>query len=114
MEILQEITVWDNIKIPNHSYALNMAGKMVAYRKVGEKDWFVFNRPLNFDKRRRKFSKITDAKTIAYFSKFEARPVGAVVYKSSNGNEYVIHDGKCTCPGFKFRSKCKHVNSSQK
>jgi uncharacterized Zn finger protein len=29
--------------------------------------------------------------------------------QGSNGKVYYIEDGKCTCPGFKFRGNCKHT-----
>lgn len=114
MELLKEVTVWNSTNTPNHSYAINMAGRMVAYLRYGDAEWTVFKKPMSFDKRRRKFVKINDPKLNAYFAKFESRPKDAVVYKSSNGNEYIIHNGKCNCPGFTFRGKCKHVNISQK
>lgn len=54
MKILKEITVWPD-NTPNHTYAINDAGKMVAYRKTGTKQWFIPVAPRMFDRRYRKF-----------------------------------------------------------
>jgi len=55
MKILKEITVWDS-PIPNHTYAVNRAGKLMAYRKQGETEWIVFPKAhMNFVTTRRKF-----------------------------------------------------------
>jgi hypothetical protein len=57
MKILKEITEWNETEytVPNHTYAINDAGKMAAYRKTGTKDWIVFSKPRMFDRTRRKF-----------------------------------------------------------
>lgn len=57
MKILKEITEWNetDYKVPNHTYAINDAGKMVAYKKSGDTQWFVFPKPRMFDRSRRKF-----------------------------------------------------------
>jgi hypothetical protein len=57
LKILKEITVWDKVDyiVRNHTYAINDAGKMVAYKKSGDTQWFVFPKPRFFDRARRKF-----------------------------------------------------------
>lgn len=56
MEALKEITKWDTEgKIPNHTYLINDAGKMVAYRDTITKTVRFFDKPLSFDRRYRKF-----------------------------------------------------------
>jgi len=45
--------------IPNHTYLLNKAGKCVAYIREGTDELHVFNKALSFDKRKRKFKKLT-------------------------------------------------------
>jgi hypothetical protein len=57
MELLKEITKWPD-NTPNHSYKLNDAGKLQAYRKTGTKEWFTFNKPLPFSKSGRKFVRL--------------------------------------------------------
>mgnify|MGYP006876808434 CR=1 FL=1 len=98
IDVLQEITVWDD-PIPNHIYHVNGSGKLVAFDNgTGLK---TFNRPLQFDKARRKFKKLEQFD--------EKLPADAITVQGSNGKVYTIVDGKCSCPGFTFRGSCKHV-----
>lgn len=99
IDVLQEITQWPD-GTRNHIYHINGAGKMVAYDNGS--GLRTFSRPLSFDKARRKFVKLAQIT--------EEMPADVVVVKGSNGAEYYVQDGKCTCPGFKFRGNCKHVN----
>ena len=73
MKILKEVTVWDKVEyiVPNHTYAINDAGKMVAYKKTGDTQWIVFPKPRMFDRSRRKFItlKIENSKVAADFFK---------------------------------------------
>lgn len=55
MKAIKEITKWDDCLIPNHTYLINDAGKMVAYRDTRTKEVRFFNKPLSFDQRYRKF-----------------------------------------------------------
>lgn len=100
MEVLKEITVWPD-NTPNHTYYINSAGKMVSFINsvTGEKT--TFKKPLSFDRRYRKF--ITVDKYADDIDKT------AKVVHGSKGAVYYVKDGKCTCPGFKFRGTCKHV-----
>ena len=60
MKALKEITKWDcEGTIPNHTYLINDAGKMVAYRNTNTKEVKFFNKPLTFDQRYRKFTKVS-------------------------------------------------------
>lgn len=43
---------------PSHTYFLNKAGKLIAFKVKGEKDIKVFTKPLNFDRRRRMFKEL--------------------------------------------------------
>lgn len=55
-KIFEEITEWDD-NTPNHSYALNEQGKMVAYKRNKKGNWKYFGKPRMFDPARRKFKK---------------------------------------------------------
>lgn len=57
MEIIKEITEWNesDYQVPNHTYAVNKAGKCVAYKDALTDEWMVFRKPLMFEKTRRKF-----------------------------------------------------------
>lgn len=108
MEVLQEITVWSECEynVPNHVYVINSAGKMKAYQNSNTGEWTVFSKSKQFDKRKRKFVKLNIAPPAGCI---EDLPKGAVVVKGSTGQEYIVHEGACTCSGFKFRGKCKHT-----
>ena len=96
IEILQEVTDWGDINIANGIYHVNGAGQLVQYNDK------VFNSPMKqFSKSRRKFTKIGERE--------EALAPGVKTVQGSNGKVYTIDDGKCSCPGYTFRGKCKHV-----
>lgn len=96
IDILQEVTDWGDLKIANGIYHVNGAGQLVQHNDK------VFKNPLKgFSKSRRKFKKIGERE--------EELPSGVVTVQGSNGKVYHIEDGKCTCPGFKFRGNCKHT-----
>lgn len=97
MKILQEITKWED-STPNHVYHVNDAGKLVAFDNgTGLK---TFINPIMFDRRGRKFITLDEVA--------EKQPGKEVA--GSNGKVYYVHDGKCTCSGFKFRGYCKHLD----
>jgi len=98
MQILQEVTDWGKYNTPNHIYHVLDNGKMVAYDNGSGLQ--TFSRPLMFEKTRRKFVVLADVP--------EIDPT-AVQVQGSNGAVYTVKDGKCTCPGFTFRGKCKHT-----
>jgi hypothetical protein len=92
MQAYKEITDWAT---PNHTYLLD-GNSLIAYIKAGETVPFYFKNPIKgFDKRGRKFLELTD-------NPFEVKI-----------NSYFVNDadGTCTCPGFTYRSKCKHVET---
>ena len=101
--ILQETTKWD---LPNGIYHVNASGYLVAYQ-APRGTLKTFKNPLkNFSKARRKFKQvgeIVDPNEVI---------VGTIVI-GSKGQEYVVHDGTCTCPGFKFRGKCRHLAEAE-
>lgn len=104
IEILQEVTVWDKAHsdIKNGIYHVNGQGQLVGYEPPGGV-YKEFSTPMKqFSKSRRKFKKIGQREA--------ELPAGAVQVVGSNGKIYTILDGQCTCPGFKFRGNCKHVN----
>lgn len=71
MNILKEITEWNGLDydVPNHTYAINAAGKMVAYRKTGTDVWIVSEKPRMFDRRYRKFKTLAKNVGEEYFLK---------------------------------------------
>lgn len=59
---LKEITTG----FPQHTYFLNEAGKLMAYRKVSDDTLTVLNNPLSFSRSKRKFEKIFDASVMNF------------------------------------------------
>ena len=119
MKYYQEVTVWnDNSNAINHIYYLNDdKSKMVGYIKNGTKKLHKFKNPITIDTRGRKFVEIKDKKgepDSVYFTKKEEPSKDAIIVQGSNGKEYEITKVGpryvCTCPGFTFRQKCKHVD----
>lgn len=102
MEALKEITGGD---FHPHIYLLD-GSNLVAYIQHKEKKPFYFKNPIKgFDKRGRKFVKVTPNpfKVTVSSSTLEV--------KGSKGNSYFVDtEAKtCTCPGFTFRGSCKHI-----
>jgi len=103
IEILKEVTDWNDMKINNGFYHVNQAGHLIAHQAAGGK-LKVFKNPLKqFSKSRRKFVKVGDYQ--------EKNNLGGIPVPGSNGNTYYIIDGKCNSKGFQFRGDCKHVRS---
>lgn len=102
MRAYKEITEWST---PNHTYLLD-GNNLIAYIKEGETTPFYFKNPIKgFDKSKRKFIELTD-------NPFEVTLSSTLrEVKGSKGNTYFVNDDEhtCTCPGFTFRGKCKHV-----
>jgi hypothetical protein len=105
MQILREITKDFDANIC-HDYIVD-GFKCVAYRKHGRKRWKTFSKPLMFSKTRRKFKTLREA-IPSSLKKIAVKPEGKKVV-GSKGDVYYVNDGKCTCKGFMFRGKCKHI-----
>lgn len=117
MKVLKEITEWNSdTRVPNHIYFVSdNKEKVYAYVKESGSEVFQFKAPYNFNTRYRKFKEISN--TFNY-SIEESTPVFAgkiIKVAGSKGNEYsVTIEGKhvtCSCSGFKFRSRCRHIEN---
>jgi hypothetical protein len=105
----------------NHTYYLtDDKSKIVGYIKAGTKE-FIALKPKNFDSRYRKFVEVKGLKTSPddfYFpKKAEDKPLAdAKVWRlaGSKGDTHTVTDEGnglyCSCKGFQFRNKCKHVD----
>ena len=124
MEIIQEITVWDcEYKVPNNTYLLNKAGKLIAYIKEGEDIINQLKTPMVFDKARRKFIKIQHNGLSKLIKDEKQDNTKRIIPKNvqlfnvnSNDRDYTVEvtDNRyfsCTCIGFGYRGKCKHVEA---
>jgi hypothetical protein len=117
MKYFQEVTEWDSPTAQNHIYYLkDDKTKMVGYIKSGTDTLFKFKHPIDIYTKGRKFVELkTKAEPDSvYFQKVEEKPKDVITVQGSNGKEYHItkvgNRYSCTCPGFLFRHKCKHVD----
>jgi hypothetical protein len=116
MKFYQEITKWQD-QIPNGVYLLNDSKtKMFAYVKPGAKSAFKFKNPIGIDTRGRKFEPVSN--TFGYQIEKEVSRNPQWTVTGSKGDTYTVEKTEngytCTCSGFKFRGKCKHIDSVDK
>jgi hypothetical protein len=105
----KEVTVWEDAKSAiNHTYLLD-GDKMLAYIRYGSTEPFWFKNPIKIDKRGRKFEKVDDI--LFNLSMNVLTPSSTQEVQGSKGQTYIVNldEKTCTCPGFTFRGKCKHV-----
>lgn len=103
--------------IPNGVYLLNDSKtKMFAYVRPGAKSAFKFKNPINIDTRGRTFKEV--ANTFDYQMDLEKPIYPQWTVTGSKGDKYTVEKTEngytCTCSGFKFRAKCKHIDSVDK
>lgn len=120
MKLFLETTTWDT-NVPNHQYILSDDKRTcVGYIKKGTKVPKMFSKPISFDPRRRtfKFLKEYDMKQSKEYTQYVGRgdyqSVKEYKVKGSKGDEYTVTISEvtgntCTCTGFTFRGKCKHI-----
>lgn len=124
MEIIKEITVWDcEYNVPNNTYLLNNKGKLIAYIKEGDSIINQLKTPLEFSKSRRKFIKIQHDGLSNLIKDEKKDNTKRIIPKNvqlfnvnSNDRDYTVEvtDNRyfsCTCIGFGYRNKCKHVEA---
>jgi len=106
MEAVIETTEWSGSIQPNHSYLLD-GSKMIAFIKKGGTVPFYFKNPITIEKRGRKFValKVNPFKQIKQDSTI-------IKVAGSKGAVYSIDTeaNTCSCMGFGFRGKCRHLS----
>ena len=111
MKWFLETTVWDN-NTPNHAYLLSDSkSKMYAYAIDSGSVVKKFSEPIQFNIKGRKFLEVPNTWD---FMMAEPKPVGrSWQVAGSKGNAYTVSEANgiwsCSCSGFMFRGKCKHV-----
>ena len=115
MKAFQEITEWDSeFAVPNHVYFLNDSkDKMYGYVQAGTGLVQTMRTPYRFHTRGRKFREVKNTWNFVVEEK-EQKPVGqAWTVAGSKGSEYTVSlelgTWSCSCSGFKFRNRCRHV-----
>jgi len=116
MKWFAETTDWKD-STPNGIYLLDDGkSKMYAFQAWGTGDIKVFRNPIRIDTRGRKF--VVNPVQFKTGLK-EPEPEGRTwTVKGSKGDEYRISELRgeysCSCSGFKFRSKCRHIEQLAK
>ena len=107
MKFYKETTQW---AVPNHVYLLSTdKSKMYGYIKRGTETAETFKKPYRFDVRGRTFVEVKELGEIdldlVKSEKWE--------FTGSKGDTYIVQkiDGQlsCSCPGYRFRGDCKHL-----
>lgn len=110
MEALRETTVWSDTNTDcNHIYLFD--GRFaVAYIKKGTSQPFWFKSGLPIDRRKRSF--VRD--DITKFNVVDVNTQQWTVEGSKGASYNVSYADKtwsCTCTGFSFRGKCRHIDT---
>ena len=101
MEALRETT---GGLFPAHVYLVD-GNNLVSYIKQGETTAFYFKNPIKgFDKRGRKFETVTPNP----FKQLKKASNEHTVIGSS-GQVYTVTEDSCSCAGFTYRGRCKHM-----
>jgi len=103
--ILKEITDW---KFTNGIYHVNDHDQLVGYQGPNT-PYKEFKEPMKgFNRGRRKFEEV------GTYAEAHEETIMKIPFDGSNGKTHyvIVEDGecRCTCPGWKFRSQCKHVD----
>lgn len=116
MKWFAETTDWKD-SVPNGIYLLDDAKtKMYAFRPGRTGEIKVFRNAIKIETRGRKFV----VNPVQFQTELrEPEPEGrSWIVKGSKGDEYKIteHSGNysCSCSGFRFRSKCRHIEQFAK
>jgi len=112
-EILQETTEWaGQVGACNHTYLLDNQGKILAYVKQGQSKVEVLRTPLKIDKRYRTFVRVKHPALSRVIQK--SNPDTRIFKIVSGEKEYFVEKTEskytCTCTGYNFRGKCKHID----
>jgi len=116
MKTIKELTEWNaEFRVPNHIYFVSdNKEKVYGYVKQGTTDTFKFKTPYNFNTRGRKFVEIPNVYNFKIEEVSEVTTDKTWEVKGSKGDSYTVTlVGKklvCSCPGSKYRGKCKHTD----
>lgn len=108
MILAKEITVWQvDYRQPNHTYLMNDSmDKIIGYFKWNNpQDFMKFKKPLTFDTRYRKFKILQRYEDKSNAKRWKINGSKDHVYYVEETDNGMI----CTCIGFKYHGKCKHI-----
>ena len=90
-------------QFPAHVYLLD-GNNLIAYVKQGETTPFYFKNPIKgFDRRGRKF----EPGNLNLFTIKKESNAKTVI--GSSGQVYTVTEDSCSCAGFTYRGRCKHM-----
>jgi hypothetical protein len=114
LEILKETTIWSDSSNANHTYLLD-GNKIIAYAKFGGNDIQELKTQIKIDKRYRTFVKTKHSGLQKYIKNTPKKSNTKVFKVISKTKEYFVelsdYNYTCTCTGFNFRGKCKHITA---
>jgi len=117
LEILKETTVWSDGSNANHTYLLD-GTKIVAYAKYSDNTVQVLKSQIKIDKRYRTFIKTKHSGLEKLIKNTTPKNNTRVFKVQSKEKEYFVelsdYNYSCTCTGFNFRGKCKHIDAVAK
>lgn len=108
MKVLREVTKWDTTIQPNHVYLVE-GDKIVAYQPHGAGAVIHFTHRSRLDRARRRFCE--EPVDDALWGVSVTQPAHIVSVTGSRGATYEVNlaEGSCTCSGYQFRGRCKHL-----
>ena len=117
LEILKETTVWSDGSNANHTYLLD-GSKIIAYAKYSDNSVQVLRTQIKIDKRYRTFVKTKHFGLQNLIKSTPTKSNTRVFKVQSKTKEYFVelsdYNYTCTCTGFNFRGKCKHIDAVAK
>ena len=117
LEILKETTVWSDGSNANHTYLLD-GSKIIAYAKYSDNSVQVLRTQIKIDKRYRTFIKTKHFGLQNLIKSTPTKSNTRVFKVQSKTKEYFVelsdYNYTCTCTGFNFRGKCKHIDAVAK
>ena len=117
LEILKETTVWSDGSNANHTYLLD-GTKIIAYAKSSDNSVQVLRTQIKIDKRYRTFIKAKHFGLENIIKSSLTKSNTRVFKVKSKEKEYFVelsdYNYTCTCTGFNFRGKCKHIDAVAK
>ena len=112
MKVLREVTEWATEIQPNHVYLVE-GDKILAYQPHGTGSVVHFENRVRLDRARRKFKE--EPVDVALWGISVEQPAHIVSVAGSKGKTYEVNleEGSCTCSGYQFRGRCKHLALAQ-
>ena len=112
MKVLREVTEWATDIQPNHVYLVE-GDKIAAYQPFGKGAVVHFTHRARLDRARRKF--VEETLDAALWGVSVEKPAHIVTVAGSKGSTYEVNlqEGSCTCSGYQFRGRCKHITIAQ-